>query len=98
MGPKHASMAALYRRAGLEPARGVTEPADHAGLVLALFSALSARAAEGEDVHGLVEELWAAHVAGWLPRFAATLVAEARVEGLKAAGALLLEAVSPEAA
>jgi TorA maturation chaperone TorD len=98
MGPKHASMAALYHRAGLEPARGVTEPADHAGLVLALFSALSARAAEGEDVHELLEELWAAHVAGWLPRFAATLVAEARVEGLKAAGALLLEAVSPEAA
>lgn len=98
MGPKHASMSAFYRRAGLEPVRVGAEPADHAGLVLALFSALSERAAAGEDVRRLLEELWAAHVATWLPRFAATLAAEARVPGLKAAGELLLGAVAPETA
>lgn len=49
---------------------------------------------EGEDVKGLLEELWTVHVASWLPRFAATLQAEAKVPALKAAGALILEAVS----
>jgi TorA maturation chaperone TorD len=97
MGPKHASMESFYRRAGLEPARVESEPADHAGLVLALFSALAARADAGEDVHGLLEELWEAHVASWMPRLAETLVAEARVQALKAVGALLLESVSPSA-
>jgi TorA maturation chaperone TorD len=97
MGPKHASMEGFYRRAGLEPARVESEPADHAGLVLALFSALAARADAGEDVHGLLEELWEAHVASWMPRLAETLVAEARVQALKAVGALLLESVSPSA-
>jgi TorA maturation chaperone TorD len=97
MGPKHASMLAFYRRAGLEPVTAATEPADHAGLILALFSALAARAAGGEDVSALLGELWDSHVATWLPRFAATLVAEAKVPSLKAAGELLLEAVSPGA-
>ncbi len=94
-GPKHLSMVSFYRRSGLEPVHVETEPADHAGLVLALVSALSERASAGEDVTPLLEELWASHVASWLPRFAATLVAEARVPSLKAAGELLLEAVSP---
>lgn len=94
-GPKHASMLAFYRRVGLEPVKLESEPADHAGLVLALFSRLSERAAAGEDVSALLDELWDAHVAMWLPRFAATLVGEARVPSLKAAGELLLEAVSP---
>ena len=93
-GPKHASMTAFYLRAGLEPTRAGSDPADHAGLVLALFSALAARVAEGDDVRPLLEELWQAHVGAWLPRFATTLVAEARVPALKAAGELLLEAVS----
>lgn len=93
MGPKHASMLAFYRRAGLEPARVENEPADHAGLVLALFSALADRAAAGEDVRALLGELWQAHVASWMPRFAATLVAEARVPSLRAAGELLLDLV-----
>lgn len=95
MGPKHLSMRGFYRRAGLEPVHLETEPADHAGLVLALFSALASRAAEGEDVKELLEELWAAHVTSWMPRLAATLVAEAKVPSLKAAGELLLGAVSP---
>lgn len=93
-GPKHASMLGHWRRAGLEPVHHETEPADHAGLILALFSALATRAAEGEDVRPLVEDLWAAHVASWLPRFATTLEAEARVPALKAAGELLLFTVS----
>ena len=93
-GPKHLSMLRFWNRAGLEPVNLGTEPADHVGLILALFSALSARAAEGEDVKGLLEDLWAAHVASWLPRFAETLVAEARVPALKAAGELLLQSVS----
>lgn len=93
-GTKHLSMVAFYRRAGLEPVNLESEPADHAGLVLALFSALATRAAEGEDVKALLEDLWAAHVASWLPRFAETLVAEARVPALKAAGELLLQSVS----
>jgi TorA maturation chaperone TorD len=96
-GPKHLSMVAFYRRAGLEPVNLESEPADHAGLVLALFSALAERAAGGEDVSALLGELWDSHVATWLPRFAATLVAEAKVPSLKAAGELLLGAVSPEA-
>lgn len=94
MGPKHASMLAFYRRAGLEPVNAGTVPADHAGLVLALFSALSDRAAVGDDVTVLLGELWSAHVESWMPRLAATLVAEARVPSLKAAGELLLDAVS----
>jgi TorA maturation chaperone TorD len=93
MGPKHASMLALYRRTGLEPARFENEPADHAGLVLALFSALAARAASGEDARAPLEELWRTHVSSWLPRFAATLVAEARIPSLRAAGELLGDAV-----
>ena len=93
-GPKHASMLGYWSRAGLEPVHLETEPADHAGLILALFSALAARAAEGDDVKSLLEDLWTAHVASWIPRFAATLEAEAKVPALKAAGALLLEAVS----
>jgi Uncharacterized component of anaerobic dehydrogenases len=98
MGPKHASMESFYRRAGLEPARVESEPADHAGLVLALFSALAARAAGGEEeVGGLLQELWEAHVASWMPRLAETLIAEARVPALAAVGELLLEAVSPSA-
>ena len=40
-------MLAHWRRAGLEPVNFETEPADHAGLVFALFSSLAARAAEG---------------------------------------------------
>jgi len=83
-----------WRRAGLEPVQVETEPADHAGLILALFSALATRAAEGDDVKDLLEDLWTAHVASWLPRFAATLEAEAKVPALKAAGELFLEAVS----
>lgn len=93
-GEKHASMLRYWRRAGLEPVNLETEPADHAGLVFALVSALAARAAEGEDVKPLLEELWGAHVESWLPRFAATLEAEARVPALEAAGELLLVAVS----
>lgn len=93
-GPKHLSMVAFYRRAGLEPVTLESEPADHAGLVLALFSALAARAADGKEVRGLLEDLWAAHVVSWLPRFAETLVAEARVPALKAGGELLLQSVS----
>ena len=93
-GEKHASMVGFWRRAGLEPAHLETEPADHVGLVLALVSALAARAAEGEDVKRLLAELWAAHVEPWLPRFAARLEAEAKVPALQAAGGLLLEAVS----
>lgn len=93
-GPKHASMLGHWRRAGLEPVQVETEPADHAGLILALFSALATRAAEGDDVKDLLEDLWTAHVASWLPRFAATLEAEAKVPALKAAGELFLEAVS----
>lgn len=87
-------MVSYYRRAGLEPVHLETEPADHVGLVLALFSALAARAAEGEDVKGLIEDLWAAHVASWLPRFAGTLVAESRVPALTAVGELLGQAIS----
>ncbi|MBK9091097.1 MAG: molecular chaperone TorD family protein [Holophagales bacterium] len=93
-GEKHLSMLGHWRRAGLEPVNAETEPADHAGLVFALFSALSSRAAEGEDVKRLLEELWAAHVETWLPRFAATFESEARVPALKAAGELLLDAIS----
>jgi TorA maturation chaperone TorD len=93
-GPKHVSMLAYWSRAGLEPVHLETEPADHAGLILALFSALATRAAEGEDVKGLLEDLWSAHVVSWMPRFAATLEAEARVPALKAAGELLLVTVS----
>ncbi|MBK8595246.1 MAG: molecular chaperone TorD family protein [Holophagales bacterium] len=93
-GPKHASMLGYWSRAGLEPVHVETEPADHAGLVLALFSALATRAAGGDDVRRLLEDLWAAHVASWMPRFAATLESEARVPALKAAGELLVEAVS----
>ncbi|MHB1048382.1 MAG: TorD/DmsD family molecular chaperone [Thermoanaerobaculia bacterium] len=95
MGPKHASMLAFYRRAGLEPVNAGTEPADHAGLILALVSALAERAAGGEDVSTLLAELWSAHVESWMPGLAATLVAEAKVPSLKAAGELLLDAVSP---
>jgi TorA maturation chaperone TorD len=83
-----------WRRAGLQPVHVETEPADHAGLILALFSALATRAAEGDDVKGLLEDLWSAHVVSWMPRFAETLGAEAKVPALKAAGELLLEAVS----
>jgi putative dimethyl sulfoxide reductase chaperone len=97
MGPKHASMLALYRRAGLEPVTPRPSRRTTSGLVLALFSALAERAAGGEDVSALLGELWDSHVATWLPRFAATLVAEAKVPSLKAAGELLLEAVSPGA-
>ena len=97
MGPKHTSMESFYRRAGLEPARVENEPADHAGLVLALFSALAARAAGGEEVGDLLRELWEAHVASWMPRLAETLIAEARVPALTAVGEFLLEAVSPPA-
>ncbi len=93
-GPQHASMLGYWSRAGLEPVHVETEPADHAGLILALFSALATRAAEGDDVKGLLEDLWTAHVASWLPRFAATLEAEAKVPALKAAGELLLFTVS----
>ena len=87
-------MLGYWSRAGLEPVHVDTEPADHAGLILALFSALAARAAESEDVKGLLEDLWTAHVASWLPRFAATLEAEARVPALKGAGELLRLTVS----
>jgi len=87
-------MLGYWARAGLQPVNLETEPADHVGLILALFSALSARAAEGEDVKGLIEALWAAHVQSWLPRLATTLEAEAKVPALKAAGELILEAVS----
>lgn len=97
MGPKHASMLAFYRRAGLEPVTAATEPADHAGLILALFSALAERADGGEDVSVRLGELWSAHVERWMPDLAATLVAEAKVPSLKAAGELFLEAVSPAA-
>jgi TorA maturation chaperone TorD len=83
-----------WQRAGLQPVHVETEPADHAGLIFALFSALATRAAAGEDVRSLLEELWAAHVASWMPRFAATLAAEARIPSLKAAGELLLFTVS----
>ena len=93
-GPKHVSMLGYWGRAGLEPVQVENEPADHAGLILALFSALATRAAAGEDVRSLLEELWAAHVASWMPRFAATLEAEAKVPALKAAGELLLFVVS----
>ncbi len=93
-GEKHLSMLGHWHRAGLEYVNSETEPADHVGLVFALFSALATRAAQGEDVKGLLEGLWTAHVATWLPRFAATLEAEARVPALRAAGALVLEAVS----
>ncbi|MCA1732814.1 MAG: molecular chaperone TorD family protein [Acidobacteria bacterium] len=94
MGPKHASMLAFYRRAGLEPVHAESEPADHVGLVLALFAALAARAAEGEQILPDIHALWKAHVAPWIPRFAETLVAEARVPALEAAGRLLLDGVS----
>jgi len=97
MGPKHASMLAFYRRAGLEPVNAETEPADHVGLVLALLAALAERAASGEDVLPDIRALWDAHVASWLPRFAATLVAEARVPALEAVGRLLLDGVSTSA-
>lgn len=93
-GEKHASMLGHWRRAGLEPVSSETEPADHAGLILALFSALATRADEGDDVKGLLEDLWTAHVASWLPRFAATFEAEAKVPALKAAGELLVITVS----
>lgn len=96
-GSKHASMLAFYRRAGLEPVTAETEPADHVGLILALFSALAERAATGEEVRTLLDELWQTHIESWLPRFAATLVAEAREPALKAAGELLQSAVSPAA-
>lgn len=93
-GPKHVSMLGHWRRAGLEPVQVETEPADHAGLILALFSALATRTAAGDDVKGLLEDLWTAHVASWLPRFAATLEAEAKVPALEAVGELLLFVVS----
>ena len=93
-GEKHASMLGHWQRAGLQPVQVENEPADHAGLILALFSALATRAAAGEDVRDLLEDLWTAHVASWMPGFAATLEAEARVPALKAAGELLLFAVS----
>lgn len=93
-GPKHASMLLYWSRAGLEPVHVETEPADHAGLILALFSALATRAAEGDDVKDLLGDLWTAHVASWLPRFAATLEAEAKVPALKAVGELLRLTVS----
>ncbi|MCA1733471.1 MAG: molecular chaperone TorD family protein [Acidobacteria bacterium] len=95
MGPKHESMVAFYRRAGLEPVHAESQPADHVGLVLALFAALAARAAEGESIQPDIDALWKAHVAPWIPRFAETLVAETRVPALEAAGRLLLDGVSP---
>ncbi|MFN2240221.1 MAG: molecular chaperone [Thermoanaerobaculia bacterium] len=94
MGPKHESMLAFYRRAELEPVHAASQPADHVGLVLALFAALAARAAEGEKIQPDIDALWKAHVAPWIPRFAETLVAEARVPALAAAGRLLLDGVS----
>ncbi|MRR11847.1 hypothetical protein EG835_05130, partial [bacterium] len=93
-GPKHVSMLGHWRRAGLEPVQVESEPADHAGFIFALFSALATRAADGDDVRDLLDSLWAAHVASWMPRFAATLEAEAKVPALKAAGELLRFTVS----
>ena len=94
MGRRHESMVAFYRRAGLEPVHAESQPADHVGLILALFAALAARAAEGEPILPDIDALWKAHVAPWIPRFAETLVAEARLPALEAAGRLLLDGVS----
>jgi TorA maturation chaperone TorD len=71
-----------------------TEPADHAGLILALVSALAARCAQG-DVEALeiLSEFWSAHVSVWMPRFASTLRAEARDGYHEAIGRLLTAAV-----
>jgi hypothetical protein len=50
-----------------------------------------------EDVSALLAERWSAHVESWMPGLAATLVAEARLPSLKAAGELLRDLVSPAA-
>ncbi len=92
-GPRHLSALQFWRRLDLEPAHLDTEPADHAGLILAFISALASRAAAEEDVEPLFSEFWAAHVSPWMPRFAATLVAEARDPYHDAIGRLLSECI-----
>jgi TorA maturation chaperone TorD len=93
-GPRHLSALRFWERAGLEPVNLETEPADHAGLILALVSALAARCAQG-DVEALeiLSEFWSAHVSVWMPRFASTLRAEARDGYHEAIGRLLTAAV-----
>jgi TorA maturation chaperone TorD len=80
-GPATSEIDAIYRRAGLEPAAAI--PADYLGSMLECAAWIIDRT--GGNC-GLLAELWADHLAAWVPRFADDLVAESRLELYRSLG------------